>query len=381
MKFNDDRQLAEYIQSQGGDLWLVGGAVRDQMMVGQANDHDYLVTGLNPEVLPFETVVGNAFPVYLIYINKVKCELALARKEVKVGKGYKGFECFADEKVTLEEDLSRRDLTINSMAVHVLTGELVDPFHGQTDLQQKVLRHTTKAFAEDPLRVYRVARFASRFVDFSLASDTIGIMRSMKAELKELSSERVWKELEKALSSEQPERFFQVLAKAELLQEHFTEIPADGDFSLLSAVDDLEKRFGLLALLLPDSTECLDQIKALCERISAPKSFEKVALLTLQHKDAFLHLDPANGEVVVPLILRFKSDIQNVINVLARFYKWDHLAEADQLETKWMKAVEVVMQIEKEITGKSLIEEGLKPGKELGEILLQRRIRAFEKRI
>jgi tRNA nucleotidyltransferase/poly(A) polymerase len=378
MKFKNDHQLAEYIQSLGGDLWLVGGAVRDQLMFGKANDHDYLITGLNPNDLPFKKVVGNAFPVFLVRVGGVECEVALARKEVKVGKGYKGFDCYAGADVTLEEDLARRDLTINAMAIHVLSGRLADPFHGQEDIQKKLIRHTTEAFVEDPLRVYRVARFTSRFSDFQVHLDTIEIMRNMKTELRELSSERVWKELEKALLSAMPERFFQVLAEADLLSEHFAELPGNADFSLLSESKELKHRFGLLSLLVSNDENIPDKIKELCGRITAPRNLEKFALLSVQWKDSFIQLNPAAGEAVVPMVLKTKADIPDLIQILFSYYKRYQLTADDQLEIKWINAVEKVLQIEQRVTGKMLLEEGLKPGKELGDILLQRRIRAYQ---
>jgi len=210
-------------------VFVVGGAVRDALMGQIVNDRDWVVVGSTPEAmnalgfLP----VGKDFPVFLH--PKSREEYALARTERKTARGYKGFAVQAAPNVTLEEDLARRDLTVNAMAVpealaHAAPGSwaglIVDPYGGQADLNHKVLRHVTEAFAEDPVRILRVARFAARFADFSVADETMVLMRQMveDGEANHLVPERVWQELSKGLMSKKPSRMFEVLRKCGALQ-------------------------------------------------------------------------------------------------------------------------------------------------------------------
>ncbi|MBB1368392.1 multifunctional CCA addition/repair protein [Pseudoalteromonas sp. SR44-5] len=194
-------------------VYLVGGAVRDSLLGHQSKDKDYVVVGETPATLialGYQSV-GSDFPVFLH--PKTKEEYALARTERKNGKGYTGFTVDASTSVTLEEDLARRDLTINSMAMDD-QGNIIDPFNGQADLKNKILRHTTAAFAEDPVRVLRIARFLARFGEqWSIHPDTQALMNKLKesGELAHLVPERVWNETEKALREKHPQLFFQAL--------------------------------------------------------------------------------------------------------------------------------------------------------------------------
>jgi len=205
-------------------IYLVGGAVRDELL-GRANaDHDYVVVGATPEHMLAEGFrpVGKDFPVFLH--PKTQDEYALARTERKTGHGYHGFAFHAAPDVTLEQDLARRDLTINAMA-KAADGTLIDPFGGQRDLQAKILCHVGPAFAEDPVRILRIARFAARFADFGVAPETMALMQGMvtAGEVDHLVPERVWQELAKGLLEERPSRMFEVLrdcgALARLLPE------------------------------------------------------------------------------------------------------------------------------------------------------------------
>jgi len=204
-------------------IYLVGGAVRDKLLGLPVKDRDYVVVGATPAEMLAQgyKLVGNDFPVFLH--PQTKCEYALARTERKSGHGYKGFEVYAAPDVTLEQDLQRRDITINAMAEGE-QGELIDPFGGAQDARARVLRHVSPAFAEDPLRVLRVARFAARF-DFSVAPETLELMRALvgAGEMEHLVAERVWSELSRALGELHPIRFIEVLrecgALARLLPE------------------------------------------------------------------------------------------------------------------------------------------------------------------
>jgi tRNA nucleotidyltransferase (CCA-adding enzyme) len=206
------------------NIWMVGGAVRDGLLGLPVTDRDWVVTGQTPESMRAAgyTPVGKDFPVFLH--PTTKDEVALARTERKTAPGYHGFSFSADASVTLEDDLSRRDLTINAMAQDA-QGVITDPFGGQRDLAAKLLRHVSPAFAEDPVRILRLARFAARFNDFSVAPETTALMQQMVAagEVDALVSERVWQELSRGLMEMQPSRMFEVLrscgALAKLLPE------------------------------------------------------------------------------------------------------------------------------------------------------------------
>ncbi|GKW13116.1 multifunctional CCA protein [Pectobacterium carotovorum subsp. carotovorum] len=208
-------------------IYLVGGAVRDSLLSLPVTEKDWVVVGATPENLLAQGYqqVGKDFPVFLHPVSHD--EYALARTERKSGKGYTGFVCHAAPDVTLEQDLLRRDLTINAIA-RTEQGELIDPYHGRRDLENRVLRHVSGAFGEDPLRVLRVARFAARFahLGFQIAEETMVLMQKMvhEGELAYLTPERVWKETEKALGTSSPDVYFQVLRDCGALAVLFPEI-------------------------------------------------------------------------------------------------------------------------------------------------------------
>lgn len=208
-------------------IYLVGGAVRDQLLNLPVKDRDYLVVGATPEQLLAEGYqqVGNDFPVFLH--PETKEEYALARQERKNGVGYNGFLCDFSPDVTLEQDLIRRDLTINAIAQDA-SGQIFDPYGGQQDLANRLLRHISPAFSEDPLRVLRVARFAARFhsLGFSIAPETVKLMQEMTAcgELAHLTAERVWLETQKAFATDNPQIYFEVLRKIGALAVLFPEL-------------------------------------------------------------------------------------------------------------------------------------------------------------
>ena len=210
-------------------IYMVGGAVRDKLLGRPVNDHDWVVVGATPEqmlalgYLP----VGRDFPVFLH--PDTREEYALARTERKSGRGYRGFVVQSSPDVTLEEDLARRDLTINAIAVGAdpssATGHF-DPYGGERDLQDRVLRHVTDSFREDPVRILRVARFAARFTDFTVAPETMQLMREMVAhgEADHLVAERVWQELARGLMEERPSRMFDVLRECGALKVVLPEV-------------------------------------------------------------------------------------------------------------------------------------------------------------
>ena len=206
--------------------YQVGGAVRDRLLGLPVHDIDYVVVGSSVKEMLGNGFrpVGSHFPVFLH--PQTQHEYALARTERKTAPGHQGFVFHADPSIQLEDDLKRRDLTINAMAQEVnasgeLVGHLIDPYRGKVDLEQGTFRHLSDAFSEDPLRVLRVARFAARFPTFTIAPETLAIMKHMvsKDELKTLSKERIWQELARALRSQAPERFIDVLEECGALEE------------------------------------------------------------------------------------------------------------------------------------------------------------------
>jgi len=216
-------KIAEKIEKNGGTLYLVGGAIRDKLLGKIVKDEDYVVTGIEKEkflkLFPNCHKKGAFFEVFEIE----KCEFALARCETKKGVGHKEFETKTGKEITIEEDLKRRDITINAIAENVLTNEIIDPFNGREDIKNKIIRKVTESFIEDPLRVYRVARFSAT-LEFQVEQNTIKLMNELKSELNTLSKERVFEEFKKALSSNKPSIFFEVLKKANVLDVHFKEI-------------------------------------------------------------------------------------------------------------------------------------------------------------
>lgn len=302
-------------------IYLVGGAIRDRLLNIPQHDQDWVVVGATPTEMLSQgyQAVGRDFPVFID--PKTKQEFALARTERKTGVGYTGFHCFFSSTVTLEEDLLRRDLTINAMAQDQ-DGNIIDPYHGQQDLNKRILRHVSEAFIEDPLRVLRVARFAAKLahLGFTIADETMSLMRTItqSGELEELTPERIWQEWYKSLSSNNPDIFFQVLRECGALAVIFPEIDRlfgvpqppqwhpeidSGIHTLLATKqaallsDDLTVRFAtqlhdLGKGITPKSEwpshkmHChtgIELIKKLCLRLKVPNEFRDLALVVCEH--------------------------------------------------------------------------------------------------
>lgn len=256
-------------------FYRVGGSVRDELLGLPVKDCDYVVVGATPEEmvrLGFKPV-GKDFPVFLH--PRTHEEYALARTERKSGRGYKGFKVYASPEVTLEEDLERRDLTINAMA-KAQDGTLIDPFQGNADLQAGVLRHVSEAFAEDPVRILRVARFAARF-GFSVHEKTMQLMKDMVAsgEVDYLVPERVWQEFSRGLAEEHPELMLEVLERCSFRKKVFLELKTwPKRFS-----GSIPVRFALLTWPLKGP-----EIEALCKRLRAPSGVRDLALTATRNK-------------------------------------------------------------------------------------------------
>lgn len=228
------KNIANKINENGGRLYLVGGAVRDKLFNLEKNDEDYCVVGLDfrkfEELFPNAIKRGKSFLVYDIDGK----EFAMARFEYKTGKKHTDFKIISNNNITIEQDLVRRDITINSMAEDVLTGEIIDPFNGISDFKNGVIKATSSNFKDDPLRAYRAARFASKF-NFDVDENTIKMISELKSDLKYLSPERVFEEFRKAINSDYPVNFFEVLKKANVLDVHFEEL-----YKLIGAIQPID---------------------------------------------------------------------------------------------------------------------------------------------
>jgi tRNA nucleotidyltransferase (CCA-adding enzyme) len=321
-------------------VYLVGGAVRDRLLGRAVGERDYVVVGATAAELVGQGYlqVGKDFPVFLH--PETKDEYALARTERKTAPGYKGFAVHADSDVTLEEDLLRRDLTINALAQDE-AGGLIDPYGGLADLDARVLRHVSPAFAEDPVRILRVARFAARLADleFTVAPETLGLMRAMvdAGEADALVPERVWAELAKALAEATPSRFFETLRACGALVRLFPEVerlwgvpqPArwhpeiDTGVHTMMVVDMAarlsplpEVRFAALthdlgkgttaAEILPShhghEERSVGLIEALCERLRAPRRFFDLARIVARYHGQLHKLDELRPGTVLDLL-------------------------------------------------------------------------------
>jgi tRNA nucleotidyltransferase (CCA-adding enzyme) len=293
--------------------YIVGGAVRDALLGLPVNDRDWVVVGASPQqmISAGYLPVGKDFPVFLH--PQTREEYALARTERKTAAGYHGFVFHAEPNVTLEQDLARRDLTINAMAQDG-SGRIIDPFHGRRDLEQRVLRHVTDAFREDPVRILRVARFAARYADFSVAPETRRLMREMvqAGEVDALVAERVWQELARGLMEDRPSRMFEVLRACDALAKLLPEadrlwgVPQRADYHpevdtgvhLMMVLDmcarlrtPLPVRFACLTHDLGKGTtppeilprhlrheeRSVDLLKGVCERLRVPTECRELA--------------------------------------------------------------------------------------------------------
>jgi tRNA nucleotidyltransferase (CCA-adding enzyme) len=328
------------------NIYAVGGAIRDELLGVPALDRDYVVVGATPEQMVAQGYrpVGKDFPVFLH--PQTHEEYALARTERKTAAGYHGFQFFYAPDVTLEEDLARRDLTINAMARQLqpdgtLIGPVIDPFNGQGDLQARVFRHVSDAFLEDPVRILRVARFAARFTDFTVAPQTLELMQKMVSagEVDALVPERVWQELSRGLMEARPSRMFEVLRECGALARILPEIEAlwgvpqradyhpevDTGVHVMMVVDHaaaqgyaLAVRFAALTHDLGKATtpddvlprhighegRSVDLLKPLCERLRVPNECRDLAVLVAREHGNIHRVMEMGAAAVVRLLER-----------------------------------------------------------------------------
>jgi tRNA nucleotidyltransferase (CCA-adding enzyme) len=335
--------------------YLVGGSVRDELLGLPVKDHDYVVVGASPEEMERlgYRPVGKDFPVFLH--PQTHEQYALARTERKISRGYKGFEVFASPQVTLQEDLARRDLTINSIAKDE-AGNIIDPFNGVADLEAGILRHVSPAFSEDPVRILRAARFAARF-SFRIAPETLALMSEMvhNGEVDALVPERVWQELARGLMEENPSRMFYVLRECGALARILPEVdvlfgvpqPAhahpeiDTGLHIMLAIDhaaeknySLPVRFATLTHDLGKGTtppeewprhigheaRSIDLTRNLCERVRIPKDVRDLALLVARY-----HGNVHRAEELKPSTL---ADILQAVDVYRKPERFEEFLQA-----------------------------------------------------
>jgi len=335
--------------------YLVGGSVRDELLGLPVKDHDYVVVGASPEEMERlgYRPVGKDFPVFLH--PQTHEQYALARTERKISLGYKGFEVFASPQVTLQEDLARRDLTINSIAKDQ-EGNIIDPFNGVADLEAGILRHVSPAFSEDPVRILRAARFAARF-SFRIAPETLTLMNEMvhNGEVDALVPERVWQELARGLMEENPSRMFYMLRECGALARILPEVdvlfgvpqPAhahpeiDTGLHIMLAIDyaatrnySLPVRFATLTHDLGKGTtspeewprhigyeaRSIDLTRNLCERIRIPRDSRDLALLVARY-----HGDVHRAEELKPSTL---ADILQAVDAYRRHERFEEFLQA-----------------------------------------------------
>ena len=314
------------------EIYVVGGAVRDELLGLPIKDKDFVVVGATPEemVAAGFKPVGKDFPVFLH--PKTHEEHALARTERKSGRGYKGFTVHCAPDVTLEQDLERRDLTINAIAKKP-DGILVDPFGGKADLEKKILRHVSEAFAEDPVRILRVARFAARF-GFRIADETMALMTMMVAagETDHLVSERVWQEFSRGLAEPKPALMFEALERCGLRPKLLPELKSiPKNFS-----GRLPVRFALLCWPLSEP-----EIRALCDRIKVPNEERELALLACRCKDL---LNPSKAGEFLDLFKR--ADAFRRPERFRDFLEAARLAELKLPEGKITKALQAATAVD-----------------------------------
>ena len=349
-------------------IYLVGGSVRDRLLHLPVVDRDWVVVGATPDellALGYQQV-GKDFPVFLH--PKTKEEYALARTERKSGKGYTGFICDFSKDITLEQDLIRRDLTINAIAMDQ-EGNIVDPYHGVNDIKLKLLRHVSPAFREDPLRVLRVARFAARYhhLGFRIVDETNNLMKEMVSagEINTLTAERVWKETEKALATEDPQVYFQVLEQCGALALLFPSLKlssaiTDALKKSTLLTDDLTVRFAVLCGEFVSKTE----LEKLCLQIKAPNQYTKLAIMVQQFHNSVTNVIQLTAEQIIELfnkidVWRNPAHLNQLIIASQSYAKTELFPQAQYLEQayKLAQAVDVQNIIAEGYTGKLIHNE------------------------
>ena len=355
--------------------YLVGGAVRDKLLGFTPHEHDWVVVGATVEemqALGYEQV-GKDFPVFLH--PQTKDEYALARTERKSGRGYTGFSVSFDPSVTLEQDLLRRDLTINAIA-ETAEGELIDPVAGQQDIQQRLLRHVSDAFVEDPLRVLRIARFLARFshLGFTIAAETRQLLENMAAtgELTDLTPERVWKEWQKSLDTQSPHKFLELLQQLNATPQVLDGLLVNTQVldcirRVAEQTETTELRFAAVFVMQPPTFELAE----FCRQLAIPNRFYDVAQLALQQQQLILQQAKLSHPQLFELLQAI--DYWRRPQRLTQFLCLRRVLGHTQQDSN---AIENAAAAAKQVNAKQLIADGLK-GPEVGQALAQRRQAIF----
>jgi tRNA nucleotidyltransferase (CCA-adding enzyme) len=350
--------------------YVVGGAVRDELLGLPLKDRDYVVVGATPEEMARRGFkpVGKDFPVFLH--PQTKEEYALARTERKSGRGYKGFTVHAAPDVTLEDDLRRRDLTINAMAKDLDSGVLIDPFHGKQDLEKKILRHVSEAFAEDPVRILRVARFAARF-GFRVAGETMALMRKMvqSGEADYLVPERVWQEFARGLAEPHPEKMFEVLEACGLADKLLDGVkPVLLLLSLAAKANaSIAVRFAVIAWPHQEA-----EVEAVCARLKAPNEVRELALLACRNRVALRAAPQATAAALLELFKR--------TDALRRPERFRELLEVARLASPGLETarLERALQAASAVDAGTIAAQAASPA-EIARLVDEARARAIER--
>ncbi len=354
-------------------IYLVGGAVRDQLLGLPVKERDWVVVGASPEELLAQgfQAVGKDFPVFLH--PKTHEEYALARTERKTAKGYKGFQFHAAADVSLEEDLKRRDLTINAIA-QSKDGELIDPYHGREDLAQKILRHISPAFQEDPVRILRVARFSAKLPDFSIHPDTLIFMQNMvkNGEVDALVAERVWQECNRALGEKSPSCFFTVLENCQCLDILFPNITFNLSTLQTAAklTDHIQARF---ASAIYNSAP--QAVKKIIKHYRLPRAIASLAELVCKQQQNYQKLDCNNAEALLEFLE--KTD---ALRRPERFADFLICAQAitENKDNEKTSRLNAALTAASEVKSKPFVDQGL-AGLEFAKAMHQARITAVKK--
>ena len=331
------------------ETYLVGGAVRDKLLGIPVNEKDYVVIGSSPdELLSLGfTQVGKDFPVFLH--PETKEEYALARTERKTGPGYRGFECHTDKNVTLEQDLARRDFTINAIAI-TSDGSIIDPYGGLADIENRVLRHVSPAFVEDPIRILRLARFAAAFKRFGfiIAKETLALVEALRraGELNALVPERVWKETWKALSCQDPDEYFNVLHNCGGLGILFPEFEAL--FGIPSLIQ--EKHYmdsGVHALLALSNAARLSALPEV--RFAAFAHSLGKGVMTPETWPELMGYQDHSEEVLNPLAERYKipRQVKEIAKIVACYHHLWNIATTPELVLNFFEVSDALRRPER----------------------------------
>ena len=365
-------------------IYKVGGAVRDELLGCSVTECDWVVVGATPELLLQQgyKAVGKDFPVFLH--PDTGEEYALARTERKTGRGYTGFQCYSAADVSLEQDLLRRDLTINAIAMDE-QGNLYDPYQGQKDLKDRILRHVSPAFVEDPLRVLRVARFAAKLAKFSfvVAPETNLLMRTIvnNGELSDLTPERVWKEWQRALQESEPRRFFQVLADCGALEILLAKFDAyTMGLQALQLATELQLQAELRFAVF---MQCYNDLKAWCQHYRVPKKYSELAQLCQQYYNDFLAIKTYHHENMLNLMEQidaFRREERWLQYCLACQVCQSVVEKKNVLAAQPYSTLMLAYKAAQSVTAVELIAQGL-TGVAIKQALHQRRLQVIQQSV